>query len=244
MFKKKLNTALFLLLGIVMNTLNTFAANENANIFDKLPKETVNSIVDIDGQSYRTVRIGTQTWLAENLRTTKFQDGTPVATGFIPNDDEQNLLRFGRLYNWHDVSDPRGLCPEGWRVASDSDWKALEKSIGISGKSLHKEGWRGNDDVAIRLKAEQPNTLFKTFDQTQVNKYGFNATAAGVKLGSWYITQGMYTEFWSSTSATEKQAFARTLAYSWWNSHKGQIRRTKLLKSHMLSVRCVKIEAG
>ena len=187
------------------------------------------------------MKIGDRVWLAENLRSTKFQDGTPVNTGFVPDDNDKNLSSYGRLYDWNDVSNSRNICPAGWRVASDEDWKSLETAIGIVESDLDKEGWRGEKDVAITLKAAQPNTLFKRFDQSQVNKYKFSATPAGVKLGNWYITQGMYTEFWTSSNATEKEAFARTLAYSWWNSHKGEIRRTKLKKSYMLSVRCVKM---
>ncbi len=199
------------------------------------------SIQDVEGNVYRTVNIGNRVWLAENLRSTKFQDGTAVNTGFIPDDNDKNLSGYGRLYDWNDVSDSRNICPEGWRVASDEDWKALESAIGNAESDLDKEGWRGENDIAITLKAAQPNTLFKRFDQSQVNKHKFSATPAGVKLGNWYITQGMYTEFWTSSNATEKEAFARTLAYSWWNSHKGEIRRAKLKKSYMFSVRCVKI---
>ncbi|MFY0641226.1 MAG: fibrobacter succinogenes major paralogous domain-containing protein [Bermanella sp.] len=200
------------------------------------------NVQDADGHVYRTVKIGDQMWLAENLRTTRFQDGTSVSTGFIPEDDKHNFLKYGRLYDWCDVTDTRNICPVGWRVASDDDWKALEKTIGISESELDQQGWRGKNDIAITLKAEQPNTLFKDFDQAQVNKHQFSATPAGVKLGSWYVTQGMYTEFWTSSTATEKEAYARTLAYSWWNAHKGEIRRTTLNKSYMLTVRCVKIE--
>lgn len=223
-------------MGIVMITpLST--ANELKHTF----KEGQTSVQDNEGNVYRTVNIGNQIWLAENLRATKFQDGSKVSTGFIPNDDENTLLKYGRLYDWSDVADKRNLCPDGWRVASDEDWQALERSIGIAEPALNTLGWRGENDIAITIKAEQPDTLFKRFDQSQVNKFNFSATPAGVKLGKWYITQGMYTEFWTSSSANEKEAFARTLAYSWWNSHKGEIRRAKLRKSHMFSVRCVKV---
>lgn len=196
---------------------------------------------DHEGNEYRTVTIGKQTWLAENLRVTQFQDGSKVNSGFIPDDNENNLLKFGRLYDWGDVSDIRNLCPSGWRVATDKDWQKLERSVGIAESELNTLGWRGSDDIAITLKAEQSNTIFKQFDQTLVNKFNFSATPAGVKLGKWYITQGMYTEFWTSSNANDREAFARTLAYSWWNSHKGEIRRAKLTKSHMFSVRCVKL---
>lgn len=197
-------------------------------------------VQDSQGNTYQTVQIGGQIWLAENLRTTTFQDGTKVNTGFIPDDDEKNLLPYGRLYDWHDVVDERNICPPGWRVASDNDWKALERAIGMAEPEVNKESWRGQNDIAITLKAHQPNTVFKEFDQSQVNKYQFSARPAGVKLANWYLTQGMYSEFWTSSSAAKKEAYARTLAYSWWNSHKGEIRRTTLKKSYMLSVRCVK----
>ncbi len=196
---------------------------------------------DIEGNLYTTVKIGNQMWLAENLRITKFQDGSKVNTGFIPDDDENKLTTYGRLYDWHDVSSDRNLCPEGGRVASDEDWKVLEKNIGMSDTELNKEGWRGENDIAVTLKAEQPDTLFKRFDPLRVNEYNFSARPAGVKIGNWYITQGMYTEFWTSSSGTDKEAYARTLAYSWWNSHKGEIRRAKLSKTHMFSVRCIKM---
>jgi len=207
--------------------------NEELNIVE-------GTVQDMEGNTYRTVKIGNQEWLAENLRSTKFQDGSPISTAFIPKDDEKNLLKHGRLYNWHDVNDERNICPAGWRVASDDDWKALEKTIGISEKDLDKLGWRGDNDVAITLKASQPDTIFKKFDQSKVNKYQFFVTPAGVKIKNWYITQGIYTELWTSTNATEQEAFARTFAYSWWNAHKGEIRRETLNKDYMFSVRCIK----
>lgn len=198
------------------------------------------SVQDSEGNTYRTVKIGEQVWLAENLRSTKFQDGSRIKTAFIPKDDEQNLLKYGRLYDWHDVFDERNICPVGWRVASDDDWKALERTLGMSETDVHKRGWRGDNDIAIAIKESQPNSLFKKFDQSQVNKHKFSASPAGVKLSRWYITQGMYTEFWTSSNATEKEAYNRTLAYSCWNPHKGEIRRTTISKNYMFSVRCIK----
>jgi len=198
------------------------------------------TVQDVGGNSYRTVKIGSQIWLAENLRSTRFQDGSEIKTAFIPDDDEENLLKYGRLYDWHDVSDERNICPVGWRVASDGDWQELERAIGIPEKDIDKNGWRGDDDIAITLKDAQPNSVFKRFDQSRVNKYGFSARPAGVKWNNWYITQGMYGEFWTSSHATEHEAYARTLAYAWWNTHKGEVRRETLNKNYMFSVRCVK----
>ncbi len=202
-----------------------------------------NSVKDVEGNTYRTVKIGDQVWLAENLRSTQFQDGSDVTTGFIPKDDEENLTKYGRLYSWHDVSDARNICPVGFRVATDEDWKVLERTIGMSEEEVHQEGWRGGEqDLGFQLKEAQSDGLFKKFDQSLVNKYSFSARPAGVKWNGLYITEGAYTEFWTASSATDKQGIIRTLAYSWWNAHKGEIRRATSSKNYMFSVRCVKID--
>jgi len=112
----------------------------------------------------------------------------------------------------------------------------------MSEEDIDKTGWRGDNDIAITLKEAQPDKMFKKFDQSQVNKYNFFARAAGVKWGSWYITQGWYSEFWTSTATSEEDAHNRTLAYLWWNTHKGEIYRSSLSKNYMFSVRCVKNE--
>lgn len=219
-----------------MSMSNSLSA-DNINQELNNPDDTVQ---DGEGNTYRTVKIGNQIWLAENLRSTRFQDGSKIPTAFIPNDDDDNLLRYGRLYDWHDVSDSRNICPVGWRVASDDDWKELERTIGMSEDDVHKKGWRGDNDLAIGLKENQPDTLLKKFDRSQINQYRFSARAAGIKWKNWYFTQGIYSEFWTGSEASEKDAFNRTLAYAWWNTHKGEIYRTSLSKTYMFSVRCIK----
>lgn len=213
-----------------------------ANNFNEELYQLKNTVQDMEGNLYRTVQIGNQVWLAEGLRSTKFQDGSQVRSGVIPEDNEQNLLKYGRLYDWHDVSNEKNLCPKGWRVATDDDWKELERTIGMSEEEIHKQGWRGGDqNLGVQLKESQADGLFKKFDQSQINKHKFFARPAGVKLYGFYITQGAYTEFWTSTSASDKRAIMRTLAYSSWNMHKGEIRRATSSKDYMFSVRCVKV---
>lgn len=198
------------------------------------------SIVDQQGNRYKTVQIGQQIWLAENLRTTVFQDGSAVRSGAIPDDNPNNLLKYGRLYNWHDVADPRQLCPTGWRVASDDDWKGLERTIGMREDEIDQQGWRGGDqNIGVQLKESQSNGLFQSFEPEIINKQKFFARPAGVKWNGLYITQGAYSEFWTATSDSDKKAIIRTLAYSWWNAHKGEIRRATSSKDYMFSVRCV-----
>lgn len=218
------------------------AATSSANDANKGLYDLEGTVKDREGNIYRTVTIGDQVWLAENLRSTKFQDGSDITTAVIPKDDPQNLHKYGRLYDWHDISDSRNICPVGWRVATDEDWKALEKAIGMSDDELNIEGWRGGDqNLGLQLKEAQADGPFKKVDKSLLNKHRFFARPAGVKWNGWYITQGAYTEFWTGSSATGNKAYIRTLAYSWWNAHKGEIRRATSTKDYMFSVRCVKI---
>jgi len=218
-----------------MTISSTASANAHLSLY-QLP----DTVQDVEGNTYRTVTIGKQTWLAENLRTRKFQDGTPVKTGGIPKDDEANLLKYGRLYDWQDVADKRNLCPAGWRVASDDDWQQLEKTIGMAEAELNNTGWRGANNLAHTLKETQIDGLFNKINQSEVNKYQFYARPAGIKWRNWYITQGWYSEFWTSSEETDTKAVNRTLAFQWWNMHKGEIYRSSLSKDYMFSVRCVK----
>lgn len=218
------------------------ATASSANNINQPLHPSQETVQDAQGNTYRTVTIGDQTWLAENLRSTKFQDGSPVESGFIPEDDEQNLAKYGRLYDWHDVTDERNLCPEGWRVATDEDWKTLESTLGMPEEELHQQGWRGKaQSLGLQLKEAQPDAWFSNLDQSLVNKHNFSARPAGVKWNGFYITQGAYTEFWTASSATDKQGIIRTLAYAWWNTHKEEIRRATSSKDYMFSVRCVKV---
>jgi uncharacterized protein (TIGR02145 family) len=106
-------------------------------------------ITDIDGNSYDTVRIGSQTWMAENLNVSRFRNGDTIleartdeewktagenqqpAWCYVFNDSGSSVL-LGKLYNWYAVNDSRGLAPEGWHVASDADWAQLTDHLGGS----------------------------------------------------------------------------------------------------------------
>lgn len=97
------------------------------------------TVKDIDGNVYHTIVIGTQTWMLENLKTTKYSNGDPIPnitdsltwvsleTGAYCNynNDENNSVIYGRLYNWYSVNDSRKLAPVGWHVPNDSEWRTL-----------------------------------------------------------------------------------------------------------------------
>lgn len=120
-----------------------------------------NSVTDIDGNEYRTVRIGSQVWMAEDLKTTRFNDGTAIpqvtrteewASLTTPaftwyNNDALNGEEYGALYNWYAVGTGK-LCPLGWHVPSDQEWNELVsvyESNSRAGGALKEAGtdhWR------------------------------------------------------------------------------------------------------
>jgi uncharacterized protein (TIGR02145 family) len=108
------------------------------------PNLTYGAVNDIDGNTYKTIVIGTQTWMAENLKTTKYRNGDTIPTNLtnaawsdattgayaIYNNDAANNTIYGKLYNWYAVTDSRNICPVGWHVPSDSEWTTLVNYLG------------------------------------------------------------------------------------------------------------------
>lgn len=117
-------------------------------------------MIDIDGNEYTIVKIGEQYWTVENLKTTKFNDGSPIP--FIDNkynwsmaddnktpaycyynDDARSMLEYGALYNWYAVNTGK-LAPKGWRVPTNDDWAKLEDASDTSGFSALPRGCRSD----------------------------------------------------------------------------------------------------
>jgi uncharacterized protein (TIGR02145 family) len=193
-------------------------------------------VVDIDGNSYKTVKIGSMIWTAENLDVAHFQNGDPIpevkdskawtalTTGawcYNENKQEQGKT-YGKLYNWYAVSDPRGLAPEGWHVATDADWTALSALLG------------GEEQAGGKLKA---TVLWKELNEGTDNKNGFTALPAGARRDTdgEFMLPGEYSRLWSSTESSAKKAWGRALGY-----FDDALRRGEASKTTGFSVRCVK----
>lgn len=121
-------------------------------------------LTDINGKSYITVIIGSQTWMAENLDVDKFRNGDPIpqakstaeweqaGKNKMPawcyyDNDPKNGLKYGKLYNWYAVNDLRGLAPKGWHIPSDAEWQILENYLGeesAGNKIKSTSGWDNN----------------------------------------------------------------------------------------------------
>ncbi len=150
------------------------------------------TITDIDGNTYKIVKIGDQWWTAENLATTKYNDGTDIlnvvdssewaqlstpAYCWYNNDEEANKDKYGALYNWYTI-ETGNLCPAGWHVPTDEEWKQLEMNIGMSQSEADEIEFRGTNEGA-KLKAKTG----WSDDGNGTDKFGFSALPGGYRLG-------------------------------------------------------------
>ncbi|HRQ30903.1 MAG TPA: fibrobacter succinogenes major paralogous domain-containing protein [Saprospiraceae bacterium] len=201
-------------------------------------KLTYGTMKDQDGNIYKTITIDTMTWMAENLRTTKYNDGTVISNFSAPGywdkltfgafcnyngtRNSDSLATFGRLYNWHAVNTGK-LAPEGWHVATMDEWKAL---VNYLGDSLM---------VGAKLKeAGNKHWLYENSDAT--NETGFTALPAGGRLFNVYMNLG-YLGYWWTGSEGTTDANARLVRLNYDNS---KIDYFTYIRVIGLSVRCVK----
>ncbi len=184
------------------------------------------TVTDIDGNVYRTVAIGKYLWMAENLKTTSYSNGTKIPgiddslvwTGLTTGaycwyqHDEGNANIFGALYNWYAVNTGR-LCPDGWRVPTDEEWKNLEGNadtrFGQGDPTWDRQGMRGHN-AGIRLKA----TSGWSYGGSGTDNIGFSALPGGERCskGRFFIA-GRSGFWWSSTMYSESMAWYRNMIY-------------------------------
>ena len=198
--------------------------------------DATSTITDIDGNVYPVVQIGSQCWMAANLRTTRYRNGDPIpqVTDSIQwqnlaapawcwyNNDPSFDIPYGKLYKWYAVSDSRGACPNGWHLPSISEWDALHSSIGV------------NVEVWTAMKAIPP-----LWNGT--NESGFNAVPAGVKFipaFSGFDDLGINTVWWTSTQSAQLEAAVYIIDLSgFWLSTTSSIQGAK---KNGNSCRCVR----
>jgi uncharacterized protein (TIGR02145 family) len=195
------------------------------------------TVTDIEGNTYKTIIIGTQEWMAENLKTTKYNDGTAIpnvtdATAWADlstpaycwynNDAATNKATYGALYNWYVINTGK-LCSTGWHVPTDAEWSTLTTFLGgesVSGgklKEIGKSHWNS------------PNTGAD-------NSSGFSALPGGSCFDNGYFYYNGHNGYWWSSN--ESDTFN-----SWFRSMGSDISyvyRTDLEKKYGFSVRCVK----
>lgn len=196
-------------------------------------KITYGSVKDNrDNQTYRTVEIGTQTWMAQNLNYAG-TSASPVGVWYNNNSDSG--AKYGRLYTWADMmvghassaaspSGVQGVCPAGWHVPSDTEWSILTTSIG------------GESSAGEKLKSASGWMQYGTSSSNGTDAYGFRVLPAAARdeTGA-YLACGYSTFFWSATLFSSADALARAFSFM-----PTQVIRTRQDERYAVSVRCLK----
>lgn len=193
------------------------------------------TVTDIDGNVYRTITIGTQVWMAENLQVTHYRNGDSIpdvtdgitweglTTGALCryNNSDDTAAIYGLLYNWHAVNDSRNIAPDGWHVATASDWMTLVSYVGSD------PGGKLKDTGTVHWLS--PNT-------GATNETDFSALPGGQRgyQGS-YSALGQEAYFWTATEYNSSRANVRSL-----HSFDAFVALRNLSKYAGHSIRCIK----
>lgn len=222
------------------NSLGIVYGNDMSFIF--------NSIADIDGNVYKVVIIGNQIWMADNLKTIRYNDGTAIpnvtdhaswigitAGAYCDyNNNSSNSMTYGRLYNWYAVDNNlstrgasnggKNVCPTGWHVPSHAEWSTLTDYLGgfdIAGGKLKEVG---------TIHWISPNT-------GATDESGFTALPAGAHGTEVnFAFMGIYAYWWSTDQTSVSNAWSPSLAY---NNATG-VHPNDIKKTDGVSIRCIK----
>jgi len=205
------------------------------------------SIADVDGNVYKTVVIGTQWWMAENLKVTKYNNGEEIpnlkngadwasteAGAYCYYANRASFVdTYGSLYNWYTVADEREVCPTGWHVPTDEEWITLEKHLGMSAEEADRmTAWRGTDE-GDKLKDD-------SFEGN--NSSGFTALASGYRdPEGLFKAMGTDNDYWTSTPY-DNQGNTEGVLHGLLNS-KSNVVRNFHAPAYGFCIRCVRNEA-
>jgi len=179
-----------------------------------------------DGHIYKWVGIGSQVWMAENLN---FDTGSG---SWVNDDNSANADIYGRLYDWETACD---VCPDGWHLPTDDEWKTLEMYLGMSQADANSEGWWRGTDEGGKLK-ETGTIHWNCPNIRSTNESGFSALPGGAYNMRYCDGKGYGGSFWSSTESDSSNAWCRELFYN-----KSEVNRSYYgYKGHGFSVRCIR----
>jgi uncharacterized protein (TIGR02145 family) len=204
------------------------------------------TVTDIDGNVYQTVRIGNQWWMAENLKTTRFNDGTTInliensnnaawENATVPSYSVINNGTSGFLYNGIVVRSEKNIAPEGWHIPSDEEWKTLERAIGMENSEVESTAFRGEEEANLlasknSLGWPSGGELFGS------NKYGFNAIPGGCRIVDGRINIFNTTAFWWAKDTLQNGDGW----YRYIDLYDTRVFRQSTFKEYGMTIRCVK----
>jgi uncharacterized protein (TIGR02145 family) len=195
-------------------------------------------VTDFDGNAYSVVTIGSQCWMGENLKVTHYRDGTPItevsdslswklltteAMCSYGNNSSNDAV-YGKLYNWFAIADPRGICPEGWRVPHDNDYRILTEYLDP------------DDEFAGGRMKEAGTEHWEAPNEGANNSSGFTGLPGGMRF-----REGMFDHinrrgtFWTVREDGDFEGYFLTLTYETAVAH-----RTHIYKQSGFSCRCIK----
>ncbi len=226
MNKKCFTLPVFLVIPVLIFML---VSCDNGNPSNNNNEETVS---DIDGNVYTTVKIGNQIWTVENLKTTKYNDGTDInhtidntewnndssgAYCYYSNDSATNAVKYGALYNWYAVGTGK-LAPAGWHVPDSADWDTLMNYLIANGYN-----WDGTTTYNGIAKSMVAKTDWDTSsiegtpgnDLSLNNSSGFSALPGGYRFNDgdfgYQVSIGFW---WSATEYDASDAYSSALVYN------------------------------
>ncbi|MDD3323436.1 MAG: fibrobacter succinogenes major paralogous domain-containing protein [Paludibacter sp.] len=183
------------------------------------------TVSDVDGNTYHYITIGTQRWMVENLRTTKYRNGDIVGTTPTPdsnissdqspkyqwpsNGDESIVATYGRLYTWYAVKDSRGLAPNGWHVATDAEWETLQNYLIANGNNYDKTT---TDNKIAQSLASNSGWMTSSiigspgYDISMNNSSGLSMYPTAGRFNNGFYTNGLSFGAWTQSESDSTYA--------------------------------------
>jgi uncharacterized protein (TIGR02145 family) len=207
--KGKIYISLLLMVGIILTFLLSCEKDDDLDILSDCetsavfnPDKNYGQLIDQEGNVYKTIEIGSQIWMAENLRTTIYRNGDPIPeitdsltwinlnTGAYCNynntERTDTICTYGRLYNWFAVNDARNIAPEGWHVPSLDEWLTMVEYL-------------GNDTIAADKMKETGSLHWKKgWNEKATNASGFTAIPGGYRPKG-FVSMGEFGYWWTAT---------------------------------------------
>jgi len=211
--------------------------SDSDNQYNAQMESIYGTLTDIDGNTYQTIKIGDQIWMAENLKVTHYRNGDSISTGLtnsewrstsagayaVYDDNENHVDIYGYLYNWYAANDNKNIAPSDWHVSTDNDWQTLI-------------GYLGGSDIAGNKLKEAGTTHWMSPNTGTTNESGFTALPGGARNNTGiYEYLGEYGIFWSPRNVPSQYGWHRLMNYDY-----SDVYRYEDDKNLGYSVRCIK----